>query len=225
MAAQVVLRELVIRPASLILAAAILLYGSGGLASVRAAEPAYHGVVVDADTKVPLEGAVVVVIWYRKPLVSMDGPQYFHRAAEVLTDAEGRFSVNASPGIDWNPFTYVVKEPRTVVFKPGYGPFPVAHVSPRSVSRFGQAHKLDLAELNAELLNGTVVELPKLKTEEEVRTFTKPGDMWFSFCVGASRFHCVPPERIPNFMRLINIQRKSANLDPFAGDLGGGQTR
>ena len=159
---------------------------------------AYHGSVVDSETKAPLQGAVVVVVWHRKPIVTMDGPQYFHKAVEALTDAEGKFSVDASPGIDWNPFTYVLKEPRIAIFKPGYGPFPVAHVSPRSVK--------DLKE--ALLGEGALVELPRLKTKEELLKFTSPGNLWIS----VDR-----DERIPHLMRLINIQRRSLGLQPYPG--------
>lgn len=150
---------------------ALLLAGLA-LATASDGADAYHGTVLDAETKAPLEGAVVTVVWHRKPIVTMDGPQYFHRAREVLTDRAGKFSVSASPGIDWNPFTYVVKEPQIVIYKPGYGPFPVAHSSPRVVERFGRAHQLDLMELNAELLRGAVVELPPLKTRGEHERFT-----------------------------------------------------
>ena len=177
---------------------------------------AYHGTVVDSGTVAPLQGAVVVVVWHRKPIVTMDGPQYFHRAVEVLTDADGKFSVDASPGIDWNPFTHVLKEPRITIFKPGFGPFPVAHVSPpRFVERFGQKYRVGLNELNEELLRGAVVALPKLKTGDELRKFTDPAHMLISTLV--------PPENIPNLMRLIDVQRQSLGLQPYPRSLQGGR--
>ena len=40
--------------------------------------------VVDEETGKLLEGAVVVVIWHKKPMVSMDAPEYFHDAKEAL---------------------------------------------------------------------------------------------------------------------------------------------
>ena len=54
-----------------------------------AIEGQYHGRVVDAETKHPLEGAVVTVIWMRYPFFSMNGVKDFHQAREMLTDAEG----------------------------------------------------------------------------------------------------------------------------------------
>jgi hypothetical protein len=191
----------------------ILLGAVPTLALTGCGEATYHGTVVDAETKAPLEGAVVAVIWHRKPLVTMNGPQYFHRAREVLTDAEGKFAVNAAPGIDWFPFTYVVREPRVVIFKPGYGPFPVAQVSPRVVMRFGEQHQLDLVELNRELLKGAVVALPKLKTAEELREFSNTGALLISALI--------PDERIPNVIRLLNVHRKELGLPPYPGSFEG----
>jgi hypothetical protein len=80
----------------------------------------YYGQVLDEETGKPLEGASVTVIWYRAPLVYLDLVRRFQSAQETLTDTEGKFSLEAAPGIDWNPFTYVLKEPDVVIFKPGY---------------------------------------------------------------------------------------------------------
>ena len=175
----------------------MLLAGLLTIAAPRAAAETYHGTVVDAETKAPLEGAVVVVVWHRKPIVTMDGPQYFHKAVEVLTDAEGKFAVDASPGIDWNPFTYVLKEPRIVIFKPGYGPFPVAHISTKSVRELKETM----------LTEGATIALPKLKTKEDLRKFTSPGDMLISTLV--------PHEQIPMLIRFINIHAKSVGVEPY----------
>lgn len=159
----------------------------------------YKGTVIDAETKAPIEGAVVVVIWYKKPLITMDGPQYFHKATEALTDAEGKFAVDASPGMNWNPFRRVLKNPEIypaiAIFKPGYGPFPEAQVSPKSVTEAKEFM----------LKGGVVVELPRLKTEEELIRFTDIP------CCGI-HLDDVTIRHIPNLLRLINAQGKSLGL-------------
>lgn len=179
---------------------------------------AYHGTVIDAETKRPIEDAVVVVVWYRKPIVTMNGPQYFHNAFEVLTDAEGKFSITADSGIDWNPLTFVLKRPRIVIFKPGYGPYPVAHVSPpRMIIRNGQEIMLNW---DSELLKGTVVELPELRqrTKGELWSFTSPDSLSVPLCRHGKydSIDCVPPEWVPNFVRLLNVQQRNvgAPLSP-----------
>lgn len=174
----------------------IVLWGLLLLASSDSMGASYHGKVVDAETGKSIEGAVVVVVWHKKPIITMDGPQYFHNGREVLTDAEGKFSVDASPGIDWNPLTYILKDPSIAIFKPGYGPFPTGHVKETSIEKTKKA----LLEM------GAVVKLPKLRTKEEMRKFTDAGDMWISTIVSY--------DRIPILTKLINIQRQSLGLQP-----------
>lgn len=170
---------------------------------------AYHGTVVDAETGKPLEGAAVVVVWKRRPFIALDMHKYFLNAKETLTDTDGNFSVDASPGINWSPFTYPLKEANSIViFKPGYGPFPVEHVSPRYVLESGKKRLLKFSERDQLLLKGTTVKLRRLKTEEELKRFTSPGVLWLGK---------IPWGRIPILMRLINIQRKNVDFPPYPG--------
>jgi hypothetical protein len=175
--------------------AAILHCGSATDASAQT----YRGKVVDAETGQPLEGAVFVIVWEKKPALSMNGYRDFHSAKEALTDANGEFSVDGSPGIDWNPFTYVVKTPSIAIFMPGYGPFPTGHVKETPVAEMK----------NAMTGAGVVIKLPKLKTQQEMRRYTGPGALHIS--TGT------PYEEIPNLMRLINIHSKMAGLSSQIG--------
>jgi hypothetical protein len=159
----------------------------------------YRGKVVDAETGQPLEGAVFVIVWNKKPGITMNGPQYFHSAREALTDAKGEFSVDGSPGIDWNPFTYIVKNPSVAIFMPGYGPFPVGHVKDVPVD--------ELQKAMTEVF--TIIKLPKLRTQQEMRRFASPGTLQIS--TGT------PYEEIPNLIRLINAHRKLAGLSSQVG--------
>ena len=154
----------------------------------------YRGKVLDAETGQPLEGAVVVIAWSKKPRIRMNGPEYFHSAKEGLTDARGEFSVDGSPGIDWNPFTYVVDNPAIAIYMPGYGPYPVGHV---------KETPLDVIE-KAMTGAGAVIKLPKLKTQQEMRQYTSPGTLRI--------LSDTPHEAIPNLMRVISIHRKLAGL-------------
>ena len=57
----------------------------------------YRGRVIDAETKQPLEGAVVLAIWETKtPGVAGYGYSYLD-SEEVLTDENGRFVVGRHP--------------------------------------------------------------------------------------------------------------------------------
>jgi hypothetical protein len=154
----------------------------------------YRGKVVVAETGQPLEGAVFVIVWHTKPFIAMDGPSYFHSAKEALTDAKGEFFVDGSPGIDWNPFTYIVKSPSIAIYMPSYGPFPVGHVKETPHDEM----------IKAMTGAGVVVKLPKLKSQQEMRRYTGPGDLQI--------LSTTPYEEMPNLIRLINIHRKLAGL-------------
>jgi hypothetical protein len=95
---------------------------SVGVAAPVLGEDTYHGRVVDEATDQPLVGAAVTVIWFRSPILGLESTRDFHSAQETATDSEGKFSLSVSPGIDWNPFTYIRKEPQIVVYQPGYEP-------------------------------------------------------------------------------------------------------
>src|SRR2546422_6571101 len=74
----------------------------------------YRGVVVDVETNERLAGVVVVVLWQKKPIICMDCPLYFHNVKEDVTDVNGGFYIDASPGINFNPFTRVVDPPSVI---------------------------------------------------------------------------------------------------------------
>ena len=165
--------------------------------AIAAESESYHGTVLDAETEEPLEGAVVVVLWFKKTYLSMDGPQYFHKGTEVLTDTNGKFSVDTSPGINWNPFTFMVKDPWIVIFKPGYAPL---------TPTYAVSLKLG-ADMYDKLKQGAVVRLPKLKSREDLREFSHLG------AVGIT--DNVPRPRIEKLLRSINNQRRQAGITPF----------
>ena len=87
----------------------------------------YEGRVIDAETKLPLADAAVVVIWMKQPAISIDAVESFQAARETLTDADGRFALDATPPKTWNPFRPLREQLDVVVFAPGYGSFPLAY--------------------------------------------------------------------------------------------------
>lgn len=157
----------------------------------------YRGKVVDAQTGEPLEGAVIAIVWYKKPVITMNGPQYFHSAKEGFTDSNGEFSVDGSPGIDWNPLTYIKERPYIAIFKPGYGPFPTGYFRERPTQEIEKA----LVE------EGAVIRMPALRTEQEKTQYGSPTAMRIP--------PDIPYEEIPNLIRLINVHRKSLGFSPI----------
>lgn len=153
----------------------------------------WKGQVVDAETKDPIEGAVVLAVWTKYVWSPLDvgGPNYrYYDSQEVLTDTDGRFTIAARHVFSFNPFASF-RGPDFLIFKPGYGYFPWYHTRPTgNISQVFQGE-------------GTVVELPKLKTREERRQkdVSLPD---------------VPREKMPHLMRLINIDRVETGLEPLS---------
>jgi len=92
----------------------------------------YSGRVIDADTLEPIEGAVVVAVWNKRwPGIGTGADTRFKMAREVLTDANGEWSIKGPKGrkktrenewmeIFYLPFIYYTTPPHFIFYKPGY---------------------------------------------------------------------------------------------------------
>jgi len=167
------------------------------LGSVTLAADVYHGKVVDEETGEPLAGASVTVIWYRTPIVQLEGSLYFQSAQETVTDAEGKFSLEVSPGIDWSPFTTVVKKHRLVIYQPRYRPFHPGRM-PKEY--------WDQNNLVEGFKKGVTIKLAKIKTETEMREIASLSS------VGASQ---IPYDKIPHLIQNVNTQTKLAGIRSY----------
>ena len=81
----------------------------------------YRGRVIDADTKTPLSGVVVVAVWQRDTTSLLHSQVVVHRVREVLTDKEGAFVLHAKDLEESAPQHTL--HPYFVVFYPGYTVF------------------------------------------------------------------------------------------------------
>ncbi len=77
--------------------------------------------VIDADTKRPLEGVIVVAHWQLEHgTVGGNVPTGQLRVMETVTDKDGKFSFSGfGPETVWNSFL-VNEDPRLLLFKSGY---------------------------------------------------------------------------------------------------------
>jgi len=92
---------------------------------VFAKERAFSGKVIDAETKAPIEGVVVVAYW-----LSPKGRYLVREVKEALTDKKGEWaimgeesegkSLHPIPAIIQRPDHYDMKQPGFIMFKPGY---------------------------------------------------------------------------------------------------------
>lgn len=153
----------------------------------------YRGRVVDAETKAPLQGAVVVATWWRDRITLIERTMALHTARETLTDANGEFTLDARDVEDNAPPRTL--PPQFVIFLPGYGAFPWGHASPQG--------RTDT------LFRGTVttVELPKMTGAKDRRDQSTR----FSPYTLSNR----PFAEIPQFVRLYNEELKSFGVSPY----------
>ena len=160
----------------------------------------YQGKVIDADTKEPIEGAVVVAIWTREAPYFPSGESVaFKKARETTTDKNGEFSIKPYHHYSLRPLSKLWLS--WVIFKPGYASF-----SPGSYPRHPKVRPKGISPngLTSKIFRPyTVVELPKLKTRQERRKYrvTLPGQS-------------VSAKKIPLLIHAYNSERVSLGLRP-----------
>jgi hypothetical protein len=150
----------------------------------------YRGQVIDSDTKQPLKGAVVLAVWEREIPLVIQTNTVFYDAREVLTDGNGEFVVNAED-VEANAPSRTLR-PIIVIFLPEYGSFPNYQTAPKGFIGGVFEGK------------GAVVELPSLKTRSERLDVIR----------GLPPI-LVPEEKMPNLLRLMNIERSRLGLAPI----------
>ncbi len=164
-------RSGVARLAGILLGLAVLV-GAPGL--VSAAKGPWRGQVLDAETKQPLEGVVVLAYWdrYRFSLAQLvvgHQPGEFFDAMEAVTDAQGRWEIPKKSF----PFFTNIGGPFFRYFKPGYGRWHYAGQDTAEwrqlpgEERMRRAKAMALAVWTEE---GSKVELLRARTREEVVT-------------------------------------------------------
>jgi hypothetical protein len=150
----------------------------------------YRGRVVDAETKEPIAGAVVVAIWSRERVEPLITRIVFHAAREVLTGPDGSFVLEAKDIEESAPRRTL--PPYFEVFFPGYA-------SLRSLI-FGRR-----GFLQGRFETGITVGLPRpTNRKERLDNLVRP----FSFSE-------TPFKDVPHLMRLANQERRSLGLEPY----------
>ena len=160
------------------------------------ADGPYRGKVIDAETKAPIEGAVVVGVWRRQPALAMHPKHLFEEAKEVLTDKDGEFTL---PGhFSMKSILSPLSKTRfqLYIYRSGYGSFPQFQISPNP-----KQSDDDLFQL---FETHSLVELPKLKTREErlqvVREACPSGD--------------IPDEKLQHLIPAMNVDWTNLGLEP-----------
>lgn len=158
----------------------------------------YMGKVVDAESKEPIEGAVVFVNC--STVTGNPGGATSHYAGfrETLTDEHGEFHLELrvntfKPGHLWD------YDSSLQIFKPGYGVFP-SH--PDAYSDILRPVSYTLPENTY-----VTIDLPKLKTRKERKRNLGS--------VSITDIAKIPFEKRQNIFRLKNIERMQLGLKPI----------
>jgi len=150
------------------LIAVLVLSGAIRLGPAQAAGP-WRAQVVDAETGQPLEGVVVLAYWLKRysTLGGWAGAEYY-ASEEVVTDAEGRFVIQARSTFTFNPFAEI-GDAEFLMFKPGYGQwrFQGEKDWPRDAYSAHERQALVTEAWERFTGAGAVIELPPLKTRKE----------------------------------------------------------
>jgi hypothetical protein len=150
----------------------------------------YRGKVIDAETRAPLVGAVVVAHWYRDRIGPFHSVMEHYAVREVLTDTDGVFVIDAEQIEERAPRrTY---HPEFLIFMPGYGSYP----------RFQKAPTGYIGGVFEGA--GVVVELPRLESPEERR----------KHLLRVNPMTPDPLTEVPQLMRKIDEERVSIGLTP-----------
>lgn len=160
----------------------------------------YRGQVIDADTKAPLAGAVVVAAWSRDRIYPFHSVNERYAVREVLANLDGRFVIDARDIEEHAPRRTL--RPEFTVFLPGYGSFPSFQKAPTGF--FG-----DLFERE-----GTTVELPRLRARKERLDSLRAADPY--------NLSEDPFKEIPRYTELFNQERRALGLEPYPAS---GRTR
>jgi hypothetical protein len=176
--------------------------------------------VVDADTGRPLEGAIVLMVYYlwpRRGWGNFPVPKVYRDSVEAVTDRDGRFSIVGpfDPGSWWTDGVYI--------FKPGYGPWRFRGAAAFS-SAPTEAYWSWLRETWEDFTTtGVVIELRPLRNQEErLKYIDRRWDAAEKIGREYRRetpfsgfyFYDVPADRLQHFQAMVDEERASLGLPP-----------
>jgi hypothetical protein len=164
----------------------------------------FNGKVIDAGTKEPIEGAVVVAVWHEATATISGESTRLKDVKECLTGKKGEWLIEGPAGKWGGTITaiytfltgsYYTRPPQFIVFKPGYCSWPAGFGIDSCKGKLKSSGKDKLA-------SGETVELPRFtKREDRMKALPEAiGDNKATF------------RKQKQFMRLINEERKSIGL-------------
>lgn len=167
----------------------------------------FKGKVIDADTKEPIEGAVVVASWLEETTTVGATHTELKDVRETLTDKNGEWVIKGPTGRDMGNITaiftlltgaYITNPPQFIVFKPGYCSWPEGFSIEACQKKIKPGG-------NDKVARGDMVDLPKLTARTDR---LKAQEISIPLVEGDE----VTLKKIKNFIRLKNEERKHLGL-------------
>jgi hypothetical protein len=161
----------------------------------------WSGKVIDAETKAPIEGSVVVAIWYKSYVTPAGNATNYFNVIEVTSDKDGEFLVPKYKALNITPIIASIEGPEFVIFKPAYTAFPGRGYNYFNKYFPSSPLRVDKDTLAEVFKKGVLIELLKLKIREErlMNIPSGPTD--------------VGSKKLPLLYKLINEERKSLGLE------------
>jgi hypothetical protein len=149
-------------------------------------------------------GAVAIEVWTKCFVLEMNGCGDPHSLRETVTGPDGKFSLDATPSPDWNPFTYIRNpEPEIEIHAVGYLPVAAQFSSDPALSG-------SIPELAEAMRHDPTVKLGRPKSDDEMREWaTEP---LFPLWDYPNRFLM---NDAPALERVLNVQRAQLRLPPL----------
>jgi hypothetical protein len=158
--------------------------------------------VVDAETKQPLAGVVVVAVWKEyRPVEGTIGIFEYVDSTEEVTGGDGQFVISARNFSAAN--SHILDEPDFYFFKPGYGQW--RFQGEEAWLKLNPAEKKKRYEEAGRQFEGkgVTIEMPPLKTREERLKFYQSG---------RRQPGIAPPDRIKRWTDAQQAERKYLGL-------------
>ena len=165
----------------------------------------FKGRVLDADTREPIEGAVVVAVWHEATATISGESTRLKDVRETLTDKNGEWTMEGPTGKWGGSVTaiytfltgsYYTRPPEFIVFKPGHCSWPAGFGIDSCKGKLKPSG-------NEKLADGETVELSRLTNREDRLRAQGVGPIYD----GPSFL-----KKQQDFIRLLNAERRSLGL-------------
>jgi hypothetical protein len=161
----------------------------------------WTGKIIDADTKEPLEGVVVLAYWEKEYRTPAGRNSYFYDTEEVVTGKDGAFFVPKFRALNVLPLIREIEGPYFKIFKPGYAVFPPFGKEAFEKYFPNSPLRVDTDKIAEMFKKGVVIEMPRLKTIKERReTLSLPTS--------------IPDDKMPKLIEQMNKEATTLGLEP-----------